>query len=709
MNLRRLGILGVVVAVMFGFSALIAQGAVTLMANTDGNLIGDGVDTETITLTAVEDGAALAAPDVVIATSLGDLTVVSCVTAGLLAGVCPGTAISAIAAASITVDDEALDADAAAGSYVLTVTLKATCAISTIITITAQQLAAGSGMSVTVLCSAPVAASTAAGDVCDIQGPLPAEMGPGAYDIAKNSGWSNDFLLEGRSYTFWIVVQSYVDSGSLNYFNLGVEIDDETGDGDITAHSASPAGVSVSVPNVDTLNGGVHAETTAAALTGCATGTQAAAWITVKCDRHGIFEITAYDANSVSDSITEEYICLDDPKAMTLSAKPATVESSPAISSVSHSLITAKLTDSSGEFIGEGYEVDWTTTGCKIDALSELEYEGLYKALFAGLSSSNPASAAAINAYLASTVTGHPGGSGTSSDNDTFMDGSSSISAAILHCEGAAAGTYTIQAQVEDDQFGQGDDNDITATTTVTVVGPAAFITMTADPTELVCGEKSLISVTITDTEGQNVSDHTRVELITNYGGVLGGTGSSLGFPGVNPVNPLSSSASETFGGVASGFLLTSTNHTGSYEVVAAVGGSHLGQYEVEVNDMALENAEAYLTANTETSSNVDTLFGDGLDELYDDERLGGERFVFTGNTGTFSTPVLTSQVTVTCTEAAAPEIVAPNTGTGTISPPNTGDAGLATSSAGTAMLFVIAGAVAFVLVGFAGFGFARR
>jgi hypothetical protein len=44
------------------------------------------------------------------------------------------------------------------------------------------------------------------------------------------------------------------------------------------------------------------------------------------------------------------------------------------------------------------------------------------------------------------------------------------------------------------------------------------------------------------------------------------------------------------------------------------------------------------------------------------------------------------------------------------ISPPNTGDAGLAaTGSSGSASLFVIAAAVAFVLAGFASFGFARR
>jgi hypothetical protein len=244
---------------------------------------------------------------------------------------------------------------------------------------------------------------------------------------------------------------------------------------------------------------------------------------------------------------------------------------------------------------------------------------------------------------------------------------------AVLHCEGADPGVTTVTAEIEDDQVTEdiemGPSSDLNASTEVTVIGPPAFIEMVAEPTELVCGEKAQILITVSDILNQPVSDHTPVELITNYGGVLGGTGSSLGFPGVNPVNPLSSSAAETFGGVATAFLLTSTNHIGPYEVVAAAGGSHLG-----------------VTVYT----------------FDDEDELG-----YSGSSQ-FSTPVVTDQVTVTCTEGAEPEVTAPDTGTGTISPPNTGDAGLAAGTTSTT-LFVIAGAAAFVLAGFAKLGFARR
>jgi hypothetical protein len=59
----------------------------------------------------------------------------------------------------------------------------------------------------------------------------------------------------------------------------------------------------------------------------------------------------------------------------------------------------------------------------------------------------------------------------------------------------------------------------------------------------------------------------------------------------------------------------------------------------------------------------------------------------------------------------AAPTVNPPSTGTGTgnITPPNTGDAGLAAGSSSSASLFVIAGAVAFVLAGLASVRFARN
>ena len=57
-----------------------------------------------------------------------------------------------------------------------------------------------------------------------------------------------------------------------------------------------------------------------------------------------------------------------------------------------------------------------------------------------------------------------------------------------------------------------------------------------------------------------------------------------------------------------------------------------------------------------------------------------------------------------------APAVNPPVTGTGTgsITPPNTGDAGLAATNSGTSSLFVIAGAMALMLAGFATFKFSR-
>jgi len=254
-----------------------------------------------------------------------------------------------------------------------------------------------------------------------------------------------------------------------------------------------------------------------------------------------------------------------------------------------------------------------------------------------------------------------------------------SIAAAVLHCEGATPGVASVRAEVDRSPL-----SDLVATADVTVVGPPAFITMTAAPTKLVCGEKATILVTVTDAINQKVSDHTVVELITNFGGVIGGTGATLGFPGINPVTPLSSGAAETFGGVATAYLLTSSTHVGAYEVVASAGGSNLGYYGIGFSRQL-------------TNGDYEGLLSDNY----------ADYGVYARN-GYFSTPVVTSQVTVTCT-AGTPAVTAPNTGTGTISPPNTGDAGLAAAQSSTASLFVIAGAAAFVLAGLASFGYARR
>jgi hypothetical protein len=101
-----------------------------------------------------------------------------------------------------------------------------------------------------------------------------------------------------------------------------------------------------------------------------------------------------------------------------------------------------------------------------------------------------------------------------------------------------------------------------------------------ATPDVVVCGEKAQISVTIKDAAGQPVSDHTLVEFVTNYGGVIAGAetvlaGGQLG----SQVAPMSSGTAETFNGVATAYLLTSTEHVGPYEVVASTGGSALGNW----------------------------------------------------------------------------------------------------------------------------------
>ncbi len=263
-----------------------------------------------------------------------------------------------------------------------------------------------------------------------------------------------------------------------------------------------------------------------------------------------------------------------------------------------------------------------------------------------------------------------------------IQDGFTNVDGIISSCvyvnpnlaPGVTPGKINVTVIIESPQpayytYGAGN---IILTATITVVGPPASIKVAASPTSVQCGEKSTITATVTDSVGQNVSDHTRVELVSNAGATIGGTGSTLGFPGVGAINPASSSVAETFSGVATAFLLTSTEHVGPYEVVVASGGSVGG---------------------------VVTTGQPGVD--------------FT--TGNFSTAPVSAQVTVTCAlpvtaaapaPAAAAPIAAPRTGEG-IRPPNTGDAGLADSNSSSA-LFIVGGLV-FALAGVATLKFARR
>jgi len=220
----------------------------------------------------------------------------------------------------------------------------------------------------------------------------------------------------------------------------------------------------------------------------------------------------------------------------------------------------------------------------------------------------------------------------------------------------------------------------IVLTATITVVGPPASITVAAAPTSLNCGEKATITVTVKDSAGQNVSDRTRVELVTNFGGVIGGTTATLGPVSVTGGNvyPVSSSSAETFNGVATAYLLTSTDHVGPYEVVAAAGGSVMASngslapwYNVvQGSSTSLNGPSNGLAAG---------IFPNNLSYFpwYNQGLL---------SYSPSSAPV-NAQATVTCSvpgapAAAVPVVTAPRTGQGpadafAIRPPNTGDAGL--------------------------------
>jgi hypothetical protein len=381
--------------------------------------------------------------------------------------------------------------------------------------------------------------------------------------------------------------------------------------------------------------------------------------------------------------------CYGEPDSVTVTAKPTKVEIVPAVGSVAHSEISIVASSNSLPIDPLDTEIDVSVPKCAIEAgLDDPDTTPLADSTF-------------------DKDEGYDWTLGTLADwNDIYYGDRGDVARSYenaLHTQttvdniwfhadwnACTPGDVVVTVTVEVDNG-----PDITKTVTINVVGPAAFITATASPSSVVCGEKSTITVKVTDSIGQNVSDNTQVELITNWGGVIGGTGATLGFPGTGPVNPLASSAAATYNGVAIAYLITSDTHVGSYEVVAAAGGT-TGLYNVAPN--ATYN-DTYYPYSGE-------YYNDNDPYTRHSDPNGGNTLLYTG------APV-TSQVTVTCSmpAAAAPSVTAPNTGTGTgsITPPNTGDAGLASSSQGSSMYLVIAGAVAFVLAGIASVSYARR
>jgi hypothetical protein len=395
----------------------------------------------------------------------------------------------------------------------------------------------------------------------------------------------------------------------------------------------------------------------------------AAVIVDVTCNEAGNFEITFTDEDEDDDALSFEVVCLGAPDSTsTIARTPDSVEIVPSMGNVSHSLITVTLL-ADGEQAGAGFEVDFTVDRCTIETSgvdTAAEY-GAARTVFTALNRNYAPSADAIETSPAAVAAVD-----STRQQDTTVAfantaGDATIAAAILGCNPADTGatpatpgvaTITAVIEVEDGQ-------DVVLRTTVTVIGPPASVTVAAAPSSLRCGEKATITATIKDAIGQNVSEHTRVESVTNAGGVLGGTGAVAGNAG--PVVPISSTVAETFSGVATFYLLTSEQHSGPYEVVVTTGGS-----------------------GAVTSA------------------LGG----------VFSTPPVSAQATVSCSipqvaapvAPVAPTVTAPRTGQGSISPPNTGDAGLVGSSDSSSWaLFAAVGAVAFAVAGFASLKFARN
>jgi hypothetical protein len=338
------------------------------------------------------------------------------------------------------------------------------------------------------------------------------------------------------------------------------------------------------------------------------------------------------------DTTTLEFTVYCGPPAnVALIVTPSTViESSPAIGNTAHALIRAEITTSSGGPVLPFTEVTISVSRCALSGgITDQETRDTAVRLF----TNQPISADVELHEFANSFTVV----GTSltldafdvdTNDDDVPDHSEVL--AILHAEGCTPGAVTISLSLEVLATGA----EIERTATISVVGPVANITITASPTTLVCGEKSEITITATDSAGQAVSEHTFIEVVTNFGGVLAGTGSTLIQPG-QPVDPISSTKAEIVNGRARAFLLTSTRHVGAYEVLAASTVSTLGTGDIRPAAPAV------------------------------------------------------AQVTVTCTRAVSPTVTAPSTGTGTIRPPSTGDGGLADTGGASLLVIGAAGVLA--------------
>ena len=175
------------------------------------------------------------------------------------------------------------------------------------------------------------------------------------------------------------------------------------------------------------------------------------------------------------------------------------------------------------------------------------------------------------------------------------------------------------------------------------------MIEVSAAPATVRCGEKIEVKAKVGDAIGQFVSNQTVLEAVTNIGGILGGTGAVAGRAG--PAVPISSTVAETFDGVATFFLLTSEMNAGPYEIVIVAGSNIAGK-----------NGPYYSTPVT-VQVQVSCIPGSALQAVA----------AAAPPSAAPAAPVAAAPASV----PPPPQLTAPRTGFGTITPPNTGDAGL--------------------------------
>ena len=225
--------------------------------------------------------------------------------------------------------------------------------------------------------------------------------------------------------------------------------------------------------------------------------------VVVECTSGG-FDIS-FDSDSAGGiGETASFDCQGSVAGAGISASKSTVYSAGSAKSV----ITVTIEDEDGTAATPGGDVDFTTNACVFG-----------------------------NGKNEQTVKSEAGGDNT-------------IAEAILNCSGADAGSATVMAMI--DKPGP----DVLQTTTVTVIGPAAELTVDAASMmdAMACGEVATLTINVVDSAGQPVADGTLVTLTTNVAGVL--------------VAPAS-----TYGGSATAYLITG-DAASSYAVVVQSGSA---------------------------------------------------------------------------------------------------------------------------------------